>query len=56
VRSYRAKADSSSDPLVRTLRDVASGAADISEDVLGRLRDRFGRRGEQGGGAADPAG
>jgi Zn-dependent protease with chaperone function len=55
VRSYRAKADSSSDPLVRTLRDVASGAADISEDVLGRLRDRFGRRGEPGGGA-DPAG
>jgi hypothetical protein len=45
VRSYRDKAESSQDPLVRMLRDVAAGAADVSGDVVDRLRDRFGRRG-----------
>lgn len=48
VRTYRSKADASQDPLVTTLRDVANGAADVGGDVVGRLRDRFGRRGGTG--------
>ena len=57
VRTYRDKAEASSDPLVRTLRDVASGAADVTGDVVGRLRDRFGRRGGgDGDGDADGPG
>ncbi len=48
VRSYRAKAGAAQDPLVKTVRDVASGAADVTEDVLTKLRDRFGRRGGNG--------
>jgi Zn-dependent protease with chaperone function len=47
VRAYREEADASQDPLVRTLRDVAGGAADVTGDVVGRLRDRLGRRGDE---------
>lgn len=43
IRSYRARAEESQDPLLRTLRDVGAGAADLGVDVVGRLRDRFGR-------------
>ena len=53
VRAYRTKADASQDPLVRTLRDVASGAADaaggVAGDVADRLRSRLGRRGRGDG-------
>lgn len=56
VRSYRSKTDASQDPLVRTVRDVASGAADVTEDVLSRLRDRWGRRGDAGTGSDSGAG
>jgi Zn-dependent protease with chaperone function len=48
LRSYRDKAGSSSDPLVKLLRDVAGGVTDAAGDVAGRLRDRFGRGGSDG--------
>jgi Zn-dependent protease with chaperone function len=48
VQSYRDKADAAQDPLVQTLRDVAGGAADVGGDVVGRLRDRLGRRSGEG--------
>jgi len=60
VRSYRAKAEASQDPLVRTLRDVAAGAADVATGVAGevvdRMRSRFGRRGDGGGEHEPPPG
>jgi Zn-dependent protease with chaperone function len=48
LRAYRDKAESSSDPLVKLLRDVAGGVSDSVGDVADRLRNRFGR------GPADP--
>ena len=48
VRSYRDKAEASQDPLIKTVRDMATGAADVTEDVLNRLRDRFGRKDDPG--------
>jgi hypothetical protein len=45
LRSYRDKAESSNDPLVKLLRDVAGGVSDAAGDVADRLRGRFGRGG-----------
>jgi hypothetical protein len=36
---------------VKAVRDLASGTADVTDDVLARLRERFGRN----GGTEDPA-
>jgi Zn-dependent protease with chaperone function len=49
LRSYRDKAESSSDPLVKLLRDVAGGVSDAAGDLTDRLRDRFSR-----GGSGEP--
>ena len=43
IRGYRDRAESSSDPLVAFLRDLATGAGDSAGDVATRLRDRFTR-------------
>ena len=43
IRTYRDRADASSDPLVRFLRDAATGAGDVTGDVAGRLRERLTR-------------
>ena len=43
IRAYRDRAETSSDPLVGFLRDVATGAGDSAGDVAARLRDRFTR-------------
>ena len=43
IRGYRERAESSSDPVVGFLRDVATGAGDSAVDVAARLRDRFTR-------------
>jgi Zn-dependent protease with chaperone function len=43
IRAYRDRAETSSDPLVGFLRDVATGAGDSGRDVAARLRDRFTR-------------
>lgn len=45
IRSYRAKADQSQDPLLKMLRDVAGGVTDAAGDVADRIRGRFGRSG-----------
>jgi Zn-dependent protease with chaperone function len=45
LRSYRDKAESSNDPLVKLLRDVAGGVSDAAGDVADRLRGRFSRGG-----------
>ena len=45
VRSYRDKAESSTDPLMKLLRDAAGGVSDAAGDVADRLRGRFGRGG-----------
>lgn len=53
LRSYRDKAEASSDPLVKLLRDVSGGMTDVAGDVADRLRGRFGRSGGGGGPAAE---
>jgi Zn-dependent protease with chaperone function len=55
LRSYRAKADGSSDPLLKLLRDVSGGMTDVASDVADRLRGRFGRSGGGGGGGGPAA-
>jgi Zn-dependent protease with chaperone function len=45
IRSYRAKAEESQDPLLKMLRDVAGGVTDAAGDVADRIRGRFGRSG-----------
>lgn len=45
LRSYRDKAETSSDPLVKLLRDAAGGLGDAAGDVADRLRGRFNRGG-----------
>jgi Zn-dependent protease with chaperone function len=52
LRAYRDRAESSSDPLVKLLRDAAGGVSDAAGDLGDRLRGRF-RRGD-GGDADDP--
>jgi Zn-dependent protease with chaperone function len=43
LRTYRARAEESQDPIVKVLRDVAAGVADVGSDVVDRLRGRFNR-------------
>ena len=53
LRGYRQRAETSDDPIVSTLRDVAAGVVDAGADVVGRVRDRFGRGGGQAGRGPD---
>jgi Zn-dependent protease with chaperone function len=43
IRGYRDRAESSSDPLVGFLREIAAGAGDVTGDVAARLRHRLTR-------------
>ncbi len=43
LRTYRARAEESQDPIVKVLRDAAAGVADVGSDVVDRLRGRFNR-------------